>query len=357
MNSWAGIKPRSANYNKTLAPKPIQRNKMSKQHYHQTTKQNSLEEEVAKAVQDLRQTSTQKSLGEEADLHQTSAQKSLEEEVASAVQNLLALNKADQSNGSANEKVSEGLIPSQDSSGQSNQDMSNFKTPENETPDITTDMVRGKKMKKPNCFKRPSRINNLGTSFYENAESMEVDDVLQLLTPKRPKFDQDLINEIGGQVSGDKCSTASNISKYLKVEGQEGRILSAYYTVGQDEKLKEFVPMFVNIGNRFQAKELIGIRKNTKFVSTNSKSRMKSPEEQANYLVISFENRKKTNSPFIEYPLNRLDMVIQALQELKETAIKLGHYKEQTILNCRYPQNTKICPGDDKNTVLKINGE
>ena len=357
MNHWAGIKPKSVNQNKTLGSKPIQRNKMSKQQYHQAVKQNSLEEGVVKAVQDLRQTSTQKSLGEEADIHQALAQKFSEEEVATAVQNLLAYNKAEQSNGSANEKVPEGLILSQDSSYQSNQDMSNFKTPENETPDITTDMVRGKKMKKPSHFKRPSRINNLDASFYENGESMEVDDVLQSLTPKRPKFDQDLINEIGDHISREKCSTASNISKYLKVEGQEGCILSAYYTVGQDEKLKEFIPMFVNIGNRFQAKELIGIRKNTKFVSTNSRSRMKSPEEQANYLVISFENRKKTNSPFIEYPLNRLDMVIQALQELKETAIKLGHYKEQTILNCRYPQNTKICPGDDKNTVLKINGE
>ena len=60
-----------------------------------------------------------------------------------------------------------------------------------------------------------------------------------------------------------------------------------------EEKLKEFVPVYVNIGNRFQAKELIGIRKNTKFVSTNSKTKSKSFDDHANYLVLSFENRKK----------------------------------------------------------------
>ena len=112
--------------------------------------------------------------------------------------------------------------------------------------------------------------------------------------------------------------------------------------------------MYVNIGNRFQAKELIGIRPNTKFISTNAKSKTRSKEEQANYLVLSFENRKKNNSPFIEYPLSRLDMIIHALQELKENAIKLGHYNEPPVLNCKYPQNTKIFPKDDKDTILNL---
>ncbi len=131
-------------------------------------------------------------------------------------------------------------------------------------------------------------------------------------------------------------------------------MLSAYYTPGQDEKLREFTPVYVNIGNRFQAKELIGIRKNTKFVNATSKSKMKSTEDQPNYLVLSFENRKKNNSPFIEYPLNRLDMIINALQELKEHISISGYYKEQAILNCKYPQNTKIYPRDDKDTILKL---
>ena len=147
--------------------------------------------------------------------------------------------------------------------------------------------------------------------------------------------------------------TSINISKYMKVEGGEGCILSAFYTAGQEEKLKEFVPVYVNIGNRFQAKELIGIRKNTKFVNTNSKTKPKTTEDQANYLVLSFENRKKSNSPFIEYPLNRLDTVIQALQELKETVIRSGHYKEQDVLNCKYPENTRLRPKDDKDTILE----
>ena len=85
-----------------------------------------------------------------------------------------------------------------------------------------------------------------------------------------------------------------------------------------------------------------------------SKTKSKSVDDQANYLVLYFENRKKTNSPFIEYPLNRLDTVINALQELKESVIRSGHYKEQDVFNCKYPENTKIHPRDDKNTILKM---
>ena len=134
MNHWAGIKPKPLNQNKTSGVKPTQKNKMLKQ--HQSTTQKSLEEEVARAVQGL---------------HQTSTPKYLEEEVAAAVQNLLALNNPDQSSGSDdnttnlyNEKVSEPLIPVQGSSGQSNQDDSNLKTPENEREVIVDDMGRDK---------------------------------------------------------------------------------------------------------------------------------------------------------------------------------------------------------------------
>ena len=69
-----------------------------------------------------------------------------------------------------------------------------------------------------------------------------------------------MLDEIEESVLDKKCvTTNNNISKYLKVEGGEGRIISAYYTAAQDEKLKDFLPMYVNIGNRSQVKELIGI--------------------------------------------------------------------------------------------------
>ena len=61
--------------------------------------------------------------------------------------------------------------------------------------------------------------------------------------------------------------------------------------------------MYVNIGDRYKAKELIGIRQNTKFVSTNAKSKNRLEEDQLNYLVLSIENRKKSNSPFVEFLL------------------------------------------------------
>ncbi len=57
--------------------------------------------------------------------------------------------------------------------------------------------------------------------------------------------------------------------------------------------------MYVNIGDRYKAKELIGIRQNTKFVSANAKSKNRAEEDQLNYLVVSFENQKKSNSPFV----------------------------------------------------------
>ena len=79
------------------------------------------------------------------------------------------------------------------------------------------------------------------------------------------------------------------------------------------------------------------------------------PVENSFFLLKTFfpVNRKKSNSPFIEYPLNRLDTVIQALQELKETVIRSGHYKEQDVLNCKYPENTRLRPKDDKDTILE----
>lgn len=327
MNQWAAIKPKSSNQNKLSGVRPIQTGKTSLSHYRPTTSDKSMEEEVARAVQQL-----------------------------------LELNKTNQSDASDNasnfnnEKVLKTPSPTPGTSNQSNQDIFSYKTPENDVAvqHNVDNVIRSKKNKKSNQFKRPTKTNNPDISFLTNSDHVEGDDRPQAPSPKRLRFDQDLIDETGKSVSGEQYATTNNIAKYLKVEGDEGYILSAYYTPGQDEKLKDFVPVYVNIGNPLQAKELIGIRKNTKFLSTNAKSRMKSTEEQPNYLVLSFENRKKNNSPFIEYPLNRLDMLIQGLQELKERVIQSGHYKEQTILNCKYPQNTKICPGDDKATILKL---
>ena len=116
-----------------------------------------------------------------------------------------------------------------------------------------------------------------------------------------------------------------------------------------EEKLQQFQPVYINIGNPNQAKELIGLKKNTKFVSLGKKTQ----HESANYLVVSFENRKKSNSPFIEYPLSRLGMVIKALMELKEYAISRNYYKEVPILNCKYPESTTLNAHDDKDTVLE----
>ena len=132
------------------------------------------------------------------------------------------------------------------------------------------------KDKKYNQYKRPLKLNNFDVLSHENFDGVEEDDGSQSITPKRPKYYQ---GEIDESILQEKCAMANNISKYLKIEGGEGRIISAYYTTGQDEKLKDFLPMYVNIGNRFQAKELIGIRPNTKFISTNAKCKARSKEE------------------------------------------------------------------------------
>ena len=79
------------------------------------------------------------------------------------------------------------------------------------------------------------------------------------------------------------------------------------------------------MGNPTQAKELIGVRKNTKFISIGKKP---NNEQQASYLVVSVENRKKSNSPFMEYPIARLDKIIKALVELKEFTMARRYYKE-----------------------------
>jgi len=107
--------------------------------------------------------------------------------------------------------------------------------------------------------------------------------------------------------------------------------------------------VYINIGNLHQAKELIGLKKNIKFVSVGKKTELESP----NYLVVSFEKRMKSNSPSFEYSLSRLDMLIKALTELKEHALSRNYYKEVPILNCRYPESTLLNPHDNKDTILE----
>ena len=141
-------------------------------------------------------------------------------------------------------------------------------------------------------------------------------------------------------------------SKYIRMDPQEGRLVGGYYTLGQKEKLTNFMPAFWNIGNPMCPQEIIGIRKNTQFLPKN-KGKAKLPDEKITYLVVSFENRKTKNSPFIEYPLSRLGSLIKALQDLKDFASENGYYNEGQILKSHYPENTVVKAKDTKETVLE----
>ncbi len=52
----------------------------------------------------------------------------------------------------------------------------------------------------------------------------------------------------------------SLVKKYQKVETDEGRILHAFFTPNQEDKLSNFKPFWINIGNPSIAKELVCIR-------------------------------------------------------------------------------------------------
>ena len=141
--------------------------------------------------------------------------------------------------------------------------------------------------------------------------------------------------------------------KYTRVDTEAGRIISAYFTHGNEEKLKHFVPFWINVGNPNCAKELVGLRKNTTFLPSSGKGKFGHTfEDNPRYLVLSFENRKKANSPFVEYSLNKLDPLIKALMELKNIAIQNGYYNEGKLINGKYPENTKLTSNDFKDTTL-----
>ena len=56
----------------------------------------------------------------------------------------------------------------------------------------------------------------------------------------------------------------------------KGKMISAYYTQGHEEQLHDFQPVYINIGGPNQAKELVGPKKNTRFVRVSKKSQHES---------------------------------------------------------------------------------
>ena len=146
------------------------------------------------------------------------------------------------------------------------------------------------------------------------------------------------------------ASSTEQPTKYQRI-GDEGKIVSGYYTPIAEEKLHGFQSTYINIGSPRCVKEVVGIRKNTQFV-TPGKKKTGNDNTVPTYLVVSFENRKKSNSPFIEYPLNKLGVIIKALQDLRDRMIHQGYYAEPKIIKCEYPENTIITDKNCRDTIL-----
>ena len=261
------------------------------------------------------------------------SEKTVSSDVAKLMQQLKEIQ-----HGEKNQTISEEAL-AEHSIGTSSSVQANYKTPNQ--PIVATDPRRNKKTKKISQLQREDSINELEGSFIEDEFDQVPDkDIFNNSTPKRSR-------------SESRQDKVSGVPKYIKLSPEKGRILTGYYTAGHEEKLNKFTPTYVNIGNPKIPKELVGVRKNTKFVSINGKSKVKS-DTYPNYLVLSFENRNKPNSPFIEYPLTRLDVLIKALMEIKEYATQNGYYEEKPILSCKYREDTKISAKDDKETMLEI---
>ena len=261
------------------------------------------------------------------------SEKTVSSDVAKLMQQLKEIQ-----HGEKNQTISEEAL-AEHSIGTSSSVQANYKTPNQ--PIVATDPRRNKKTKKISQLQREDSINELEGSFIEDEFDQVPDkDIFNNSTPKRSR-------------SESRQDKVSGVPKYIKLSPEKGRILTGYYTAGHEEKLNKFTPTYVNIGNPKIPKELVGVRKNTKFVSINGKSKVKS-DTYPNYLVLSFENRNKPNSPFIEYPLTRLDVLIKALMEIKEYATQNGYYEEKPILSCKYREDTKISAKDDKETTLEI---
>ena len=146
------------------------------------------------------------------------------------------------------------------------------------------------------------------------------------------------------------ASSTEQPAKFYRI-GDEGKIVSGYYTPIAEEKLHGFQSTYINIGSPRCVKEVVGIRKNTQFV-TPGKKKTGNDNPAPTYLVVSFENRKKSNSPFIEYPLSKLGVIIKALQDLRDRMIHQWYYAEPKIIKCEYPENTIITDKNCRDTIL-----
>ena len=218
---------------------------------------------------------------------------------------------------------------------------------------------------------RETMKDSLGESFISASDAAKlIAQAEDTTTPVRPQEDKEVIigrfknnienySSLKRAVSVTEESTLGEkippVAKYMRVNEVDGRIISAYYTPGAEEKLFDFEPFYVNIGNKNYAKELISVKRNSQFSATGGKGKSKNIQEvRSPYLVVAFENRRKPSSPFVEYPLSRLDGMIKAIQELKNVCIARGCYKEGNIMHYKYPENTIIQPGYSKDTQLNI---
>ena len=159
--------------------------------------------------------------------------------------------------------------------------------------------------------------------------------------------------ELKSSKSGAESPSTLHVTKFQRV-GDQGRIVSGYYTPAVEEKLEGFEATYINIGNPRILKEVVGVRKNSTFIPTGKK-KLNSEKPVGvipHYLVVSFENRKKANSPYVEYPLAKLGAIIKALEDLKNRAIQKGYYSDVKILKCEYPEDTIITDKNCKDTVL-----
>ena len=176
-----------------------------------------------------------------------------------------------------------------------------YKTPENTNVEVGYDECgHGKRHKR-------SLINteNPNGSFINSSELGEVLNDLQILSPKRPQKETMISNNVNDEQASNVKRKLTEIftdetnskPKYIKVESEDGRVISGYYTPTNEKKLSDFRPVYVTIGDTQCAKELIGLRKNTRFVGGGGKNKPKPIDDNTSYLVVSFENRKKQVLP------------------------------------------------------------
>ena len=142
-------------------------------------------------------------------------------------------------------------------------------------------------------------------------------------------------------------------AKYMRVDNQNGTMIFGFYTPANMEKLEGFTPVYINIGDPSCVKELVGVRKNSQFMATGkNKNKNNDVNTQSSYLVVSFENRKKNNSPWVEFPISRLGILIKGLEELKDRMCTLGYYSDPQILKVSYPENTVVSSKDCKDSKI-----